>query len=211
LSTPAPKPKEERLVTWDELKDLLGELLGKVERREHDCRLARLVEEDRRGRVDFWRVVEAEEGYVLEPSYTCRLFCYGCDEGRRGRVLHPLRYVGLKAYREVVCEGCFEVLAAIRPLLPPFAQVDSHEGVVVWRIPRDPFERSGFLRKFRENVPKVYSASGELTTEDDENTITVAFTDDGSAEQLLEYLAAKWWERRKTVYVEDMTPGEGLS
>jgi hypothetical protein len=111
---------------------------------------------------------------------TIRGFCFGCDEGRNGKVLaHTKRFDGIpKDYEEVICEGCDYNLNLIRPFIIPVIQHNSHEGKIWWRIPKAIYVQfRNILDSFREyNIP--YEGN------EDEYTVILGVTDTGYGDNL---------------------------
>jgi hypothetical protein len=69
--------------------------------------------------------------------FTGRGFCFGCDEGRNGRVIHRQRSFNSDPrarFDEEICEGCDMIMDLFRLYIPEVIQTFSHEGIFVWII-----------------------------------------------------------------------------
>lgn len=127
-----------------------------------------------------------------EFSFSNRAFCFGCDEGREGKIIKTGRFLNHRIYLELVCEGCKKYLELIRPVTIPFVQVDSHEGVILWRIERGDFaDNEDILGRFRETYALI-----DAKHQDDEKTIMLGASDEGSADELV-YALIECYFRRK--------------
>ncbi|HET7345612.1 MAG TPA: hypothetical protein VFJ05_07045 [Nitrososphaeraceae archaeon] len=78
---------------------------------------------------------ERQRKFQLENPFTSHeKFCFGCDELRHGElVIDSYQIVGGKRIKEVVCQGCKQILDLIRLFsYYNFAQIESHEGTIKW-------------------------------------------------------------------------------
>jgi len=113
-----------------------------------------------------------------EFYFSNRLFCFGCDEGRNGKIIEREIKIDGKKYHEQICKGCDQVLKKIRNFLPNFVQEISHEGRIVWRISKEYYENK---------YTWLYHYD---TYDEDNNTISFNMTDNGSVDKVIQALVA---------------------
>jgi hypothetical protein len=82
-------------------------------------------------------------------------FCYGCDEGRNGYLIKIRRKLSIGIIiMEEACVGCMSLLDSIRLFSIPFAQVCSHEGLIIWAIsPGDYYEHQSLVDNNKPFLP----------------------------------------------------------
>ena len=130
---------------------------------------------------------EIKEGieYVTDCSknyFSWRMFCFGCDEGRGGKIITRKIKLEGRMYTEVVCEKCDKILNKIRDYLPPFVQDFSHEGYLGWRIPKKFYmQHEGMIEHYSDNF--FFHSS-------DDRTVVLCGSDDGSIDDLIRILVA---------------------
>lgn len=126
--------------------------------------------------------------YITDYKRDCfsgGLLCFGCDEGRYGRVVKRDIEINGGNYTEIVCKGCDRILKKIRSYLPEFVQDRSHEGYIHWRISNQ------FYMNNEPMLKKFYHSC-------DENTVALCGSDDGTMDELIKTLVAcKLWRSEK--------------
>lgn len=126
--------------------------------------------------------------YITDYKRDCfsgGLLCFGCDEGRYGRVVKRKIEINGGNYTEIVCKGCDRILKKIRSYLPEFAQDRSHEGYIHWRISNQ------FYMNNEPMLEKFYHSC-------DKNTVALCGSDDGTMDELIKTLVAcKLWRSEK--------------
>ena len=126
--------------------------------------------------------------YITDYKRDCfsgGLLCFGCDEGRYGRVVKRKIEINGGNYTEIVCKGCDRILKKIRSYLPEFVQDRSHEGYIHWRISNQ------FYMNNEPMLEKFYHSC-------DENTVALCGSDDGTMDELIKTLVAcKLWRSEK--------------
>src|SRR5215204_7268734 len=102
--------------------------------------------------------------------FSGRGFCFGCDEGRNGRVIHRKRSFSSNPNREfdeVICEGCDMIMDLFRLYIPEVIQTLSHEGIMIWII------ESRVYRMWKDQFD-AHSYTSDSIQEDVINRIPVA-------------------------------------
>jgi hypothetical protein len=118
------------------------------------------------------------EMWEARETFSGRAFCFGCDEGRKGKLLRIPRRLGHETLIEIVCEGCKKILDLLRPLTLPFVQTLSHEGSIFWRVALSDYQRHvDELEAYREGDP---SDGADSTA-----TVCLRAADEGSADLLV--------------------------
>lgn len=113
-----------------------------------------------------------------EFYFSNRLFCFGCDEGRNGKIITKKVKIDGGNYEEIICDGCDQILNKIRKFLPTMAQEISHEGRLVWRISKKYYDFKYTHLYHYEKYDK------------DDFTISFDVTDNGSIDKLIRALVA---------------------
>lgn len=160
-------------------------------------------------------ITTKESSSIYPYPFSDRAFCFGCDEGRHGKVINrkrafanvipdpdpdPNSYPYLKSYPrfydEVICEGCDTVMRLFRLYIPEVIQTYSHEGFVVWIIEtriylawKEWFDSIGLLGIQFGNIAQ----DGNLISKNniDKNVVSLQFTDDGDQPEDLMRLLLK--------------------
>lgn len=159
-----------RQILYTKAEDLLNSLLS---------------EEIENNRIMFEREIEEGIEYVTDYSkdyFSWRMFCFGCGEGRGGKIIRRKIELEGRIYTEVVCEKCDKILKKIRDYLPPFVQDFSHEGYIGWRIPRNFYTQHQGMIKHHFNQIFFHSS--------DDRTVVLCGSDDGSIDKLIRILVA---------------------
>jgi len=144
-------------------------------------------EKDIEDQSEYLSEQEIGEGINDLPDYSknyfsWRIFCFGCDEGRSGKIITKEIELEGKRYAEIICESCDKILEKIRDYLPPFAQDFSHEGYIGWRISRDFYKRHEGMIEHYSNKKFFYSS--------DDRTVVLSGSDDGTIDELIRILVA---------------------
>lgn len=113
-----------------------------------------------------------------EFYFSNRLFCFGCDECRNGKIIKRKLKFENKKYEEIICTGCDKILNKIRKFMPNVIQEISHEGRIIWRISKKDYnEKNTYLYYY-----ELYDS--------DELTVSFDLTDDGSIDKIIQSLIA---------------------